>query len=259
MRTRFATTARKAAALVVLVLVARACQSGRRSDTDGTGSRDRPSAEAPYQAEVEEGLGAAVAILVDTSGSMAQPAPGDGRPKYVVAREALERMLDATDAFVGRRPDFPIKIGIYSFSSDVWLRLPIQGYSPAVRSALATLPPPGGGTAIGEAMYAARPDLYRAGVFRKYLLVVTDGENTSGRKPERVARDIWERSEGGVQIHFVAFDTSPEKFAFLKEAGGDVIAAASGAELRQALDQIYQGRILAEAVDAGEQEPPRKR
>jgi hypothetical protein len=49
--------------------------------------------------------------------------------------------------------------------------------------ALARPAAPGGGTAIGDAMREARPDLYRAGVFRKYLLVVTDGENTNGRSP----------------------------------------------------------------------------
>src|SRR5690349_4955533 len=70
------------------------------------------AADAPYQAEVDEGIGAALAILVDTSGSMKERAPGDSRPKYVVAQEALEAMLDATDAFVARRPDFPIKIGV---------------------------------------------------------------------------------------------------------------------------------------------------
>jgi len=95
-----------------------------------------------------------------------------------VAREALETMLDATDAFVARRPDFPIKIGIYSFSSNVRLLRPMQPYDrAAIRSVLAGLPDPGGGTAIGEALREARPDLYRAGVFRKYMLVVTDGEN----------------------------------------------------------------------------------
>ena len=152
---------------------------------DARASEDFESA-APYQAEVEEGLGAAVAILVDTSGSMKEDAPGDSRPKYVVAREALETMLDATDAFVAKRPDFPIKIGIYSFSSDVSTVLPLQPYDrDVVRAALARLPRPGGGTAIGEAMRAARPDLYRAGVFRKYLLVVTDGENTVGPQPGR--------------------------------------------------------------------------
>ena len=101
-------------------------------------------------------------------------------------------------------------------------------------------------------MRTARPDLYRAGVFRKYLLVITDGENTSGRNPSDVARDIFRKSEGAVQTYFVAFDTSPEKFAFLKEVGGDLIGASNGAELRTALDNIYQGHILAEAIDAGE-------
>ena len=230
-----------------------ACQPNRRADRD----RDDDRA-APYQAEVDEGLGAAVAILVDTSGSMKDDVPGDSRPKYLVAQEALETMLDATDAFVARRPDFPIKIGIYSFSSNVRRLLPIQPYDRgAIRAAMTRLPRPGGGTAIGEALGAARPDLYHAGVFRKYLLVVTDGENTSGRPPERVAREIFRKSEGAVQIYFVAFDTSPQTFAFLKSVGGDVIGAGTSAELHRALDGVYQGKILAEAP-AAETEPFRK-
>ena len=214
---------------------------------------------APYQAEVEEGVGAAVAILVDTSGSMRDAAEGDPRPKYVVAQQAIEAMLDATDAFIARRPDFPIKIGVYSFSSGVRTLRSIQPYDrDSVRVALSKVPQPGGGTAIGEALREARPDLYRAGVFRKYLLVVTDGENTSGRSPDEVVREISRKSEGAVQVYFVAFDTSPEKFAFLKEVGGDVIGAGTGAELRQALDRIYQGKILAEAPIAGEREPAKQ-
>ena len=226
---------------------------------------DRPAArspaedDAPYQAEVDEGLGAAVAILIDTSGSMRETAPGDTRPKYVVARQALLAMLDATDAFVAKRPDFPIRIGVYSFSSSVSRVLPIQPYDrAAVRAAFSLLPGPGGGTAIGEAMDEARPDLYRAGTFRKYLLVVTDGDNTNGPSPDSVARTIFRKSEGAVQIYFVAFDTSPEKFAFLKQVGGAVIAAGSGPQLGTALDGIYQGKILAEALDAGEREPVKK-
>ena len=246
------------AAAVLLSSLVAACQpSAQRDRTQARQSR-APESDAPYQAEVEEGLGAAVAILVDTSGSMKEPAPGDSRPKYVVAQEALEAMLDATDAFIARRPDFPIKIGVYSFSSGVRVQRPIQPYDrAAIHATLASLPRPGGGTAIGEAMREARPDLYRAGVFRKYLLVVTDGQNTNGRNPEDVVRDIWRKSEGGVQTYFVAFDTSPEKFAFLKEAGGDVIGAGNGGELRSALDGIYQGKILAEAV-GGEREPGKK-
>jgi Mg-chelatase subunit ChlD len=238
-------------------LLPSACDERRRNAAEVT--RQTEADAAPYQAEVEEGLGAAVAILVDTSGSMKETAPGDSRPKHLVAQEALEAMLDATDAFVARRPDFPIKIGIYSFSSGVNTLRPIQTYEREnVRLALERLPRPGGGTAIGEAMAQARPDLYRAGVFRKYLLVVTDGENTNGRGPDSVAREIWRKSEGGVQVYFVAFDTSPEKFSFLKDVGGDVFGAGTGNELRAALDGVYQGKILAEAVDAGEKEPVKR-
>jgi Mg-chelatase subunit ChlD len=230
-----------------------ACQANGRGRT--AVDRNEVESSAPYQAEVEESLGAAVAILVDTSGSMDGRVPGDSRSKAVVARDALEAMFEATDALVAKRPEFSVKVGIYSFSSDVSTVLPMQSFNrTAVHDALTRLPHPGGGTAIGEAMLAARPDLYRAGVFRKYLLVVTDGENTSGRNPDYVARDIFQKSERGVQIYFVAFDTSADRFAFLKDVDGDVIGAGSGPELRTALDKIYQGRILAEATTLGERE-----
>src|SRR5229473_104866 len=245
-------------AIAAILVLTCACETRRPPERSRTRPADEESA-APYQSEVDEGIGAAVAILVDTSGSMRDPAPGDTRPKYVVAQEALEAMLDATDAFIAKRPDFPIKIGIYSFSSSVRTLRPIQPYDrAAIRQTLSGLPRPGGGTAIGEALREARPDLYRAGVFRKYLLVVTDGENTSGRSPDRVAREIFRKSEGAVQIYFVAFDTTPQKFAFLKEVGGDVIGAGTGDELRTALDGIYQGKILAEAPAAGEREPDKR-
>jgi Mg-chelatase subunit ChlD len=244
-------------AAAALLIVSCACEV-RRESRPRSDARSEEDA-APYQAVVDEGLGAAVAILIDTSGSMREKAAGDDRPKHVVAQEAIEAMLDATDAFVKKRPDFPIRVGIYSFSSSVRTLRTIQPYDrAAIRQALANLPRPGGGTAIGEALREARPDLYRAGVFRKYLLVVTDGDNTSGRDPEAVAREIFSKSQGAVQVYFVAFDTTPQKFAFLKEVGGDVIGAGTGDELHKALDGIYQGKILAEAPDAGEREPVRK-
>jgi VWA domain-containing protein len=243
-------------AVVVAALVGCDPGGGAQRSADRRHAVDTDT--APYQADVDEGLGAAVAILVDTSGSMRDRPAGDARPKYVIARDALEAMLDATDAFVAKRPDFPIKIGIYSFSSGVRILRPIQPYDrAAIAAALDDVPRPGGGTAIGDAMRAARPDLYHAGVFRKYILVVTDGENTTGRSPDEIAREIWRKSEGAVQVYFVAFDTAPDKFAFLKDVGGDVLGAGTGAELRQALDGIYQGKILAEAP-GGEREPVKR-
>jgi len=242
--------ARLPAAALALSLTACDNPSGNRAPI----FEEEPA--APYQSEVDEGLGAAVAILIDTSGSMEGRALGDDRPKAVVAREALDAMFDATESLVAKRPGFAVKVGIYSFSSDASTVLPMQSFDrSAIRKALDQVPQPGGGTAIGEAMRTARPDLYRSGVFRKYLLVVTDGENTSGRSPAQVANEIFQKSEGAVEIYFVAFDTSADRFEFLKQVRGDVMGAGNGPELRKALDEIYQGRILAEASALAEREP----
>ncbi len=110
------------------------------------------------------------------------------------------------------------------------------------------IPRPSGGTAIGVALEVAREQLYRAGVFRKHILVVTDGVNTDGPAPDVVAREIWRRSQGGVHLHVVAFDTDPGKFAFLHEVQGDLVGAGSGPALRAGLEEIYQQRILAESA-----------
>ena len=238
--------------VVIFVGVVRTCLS---EDTTTSGSSSDTATEAPayYQSEVEEGLGAAVAIVVDTSGSMSDTAPGDTRPKYVVVREALAEMLKATDAFVKKRPDFPIKVTVYGFASSPWQVLPVQAWDrDAVVAAVEKLPGPGGGTAIGEALLAARAELYRSGVFRKYILVLTDGMNTVGSEPEPVARTIFEKSQRSVPIYFVAFDADAETFGFLKQVGGDVLPAKNAPELQAALKEIYEGKILAEAVDYGE-------
>src|SRR5262245_46132966 len=117
MSPRPASAALAVAAAVLLVPSMLACEaSGRRERSRQARAARAAESAATYQAEVDESLGAAVAILVDTSGSMRDTASGDTRPKYAVAQDALEAMLDATDAFVAKRPDFPIKIGIYSFS-----------------------------------------------------------------------------------------------------------------------------------------------
>ncbi|MGH7554816.1 MAG: vWA domain-containing protein [Longimicrobiales bacterium] len=201
-----------------------------------------------------------MAILLDNSGSMERDAPGERRPKYRIAREAIEAMIASTDAFVGQQPDFRVNVGLYQFASEVVTLVPVRPYDRAeLVAALNAMPEPEGGTAIGDAMEVARADLYRAGTIRKYILVVTDGENTAGRSPESVAREIARRSEGGVRQYFVAFDVDADVFSFVREVQGDVLGARNGVTLRASLDTIYRGRILAEAMDAGETLPAVRR
>ena len=215
-----------------------------------------------YKPTGDEGLGAAVAIMIDNSGSMKQKAGSDTRPKYQVARAALEEMLASTDSFAAKQPGFPIKVGLYYFSSGVHTLAPMQAYNAAaVRAALDSMPAPNGGTAIGEAMDVARQSLYASGMIRKYILVVTDGENTDGRPPREVALQIAQRSDGAVRQYFVAFDVDAKNFNFLRDVRGEVLSAANAVSLRASLDTIYRGKILAEAVDAGETltPPPTKK
>lgn len=218
---------------------------------------DPPSGEIgtePYQVdyvpEVEEGLGIAVAIVVDNSRSMASRVGDDREPKQAVARRSIEEMLAATDSFAADHPDMPVKVALFRFNEEPTRLLEIQPYEGAVVSrAMDGMPKPGGGTAMGLALEAALEELYRSGALRKHILMVTDGENTSGPDPALVAEEIFQRSGQSVRFHFVAFDTDPEKFGFLESVQGTLLAAADAATLRMGLGELYRGGILAEAVD----------
>jgi hypothetical protein len=121
-----------------------ACDSTPRSDSDSDvaqAAKDTAAVADKYVPSVDEGLGASIAILIDNSGSMEKAAEGDSRPKYIVAREALEAMLASTDSFVARQPDFPINVGLYRFSSRVTTLAPIRRYDrAALKSALDSMP-----------------------------------------------------------------------------------------------------------------------
>lgn len=233
---------------LAVIFVSRTRREGADSDSDAAARTE------PYKATVQEGLGASVAILLDNSGSM-EEAPEDGGKgtKASIAREVLERVISQTDSFVVRQPGFPVNVGLYVFNKRVQRALPIGPYDrERFREALAGLEEPDGGTAIGDAMEAAVTDLYSAGTIRKYILVVTDGENTEGSEPSEIAREIERRSEGAVRLFLVAFDVEGEKFRFVSDVRGTLVEARNAVALRAGLDTLYRGRILAEAVDAGE-------
>ncbi len=241
-----------------VVFYSRSRGTSSRVDEDDTPAADT-SADGRVRPTVQEGLGASVAILLDQSGSMEDaPDSGGDTPKYRIAREAIAQVLAQTDSFVTLHPDFQVNVGLYVFDGDVRMELPIARYrGSALTAALANLPEPSGNTAIGDAMQRATRDLYAAGTIRKYLLVVTDGANTSGREPDVVAREIARRSEGAVKLYMVAFDIDAARFGFVNEVRGAVLHANDGPGLRASLDTLYRGRILAEAVDAGETIPAR--
>jgi Mg-chelatase subunit ChlD len=203
--------------------------------------------------QIDAKPGAAVAILVDTSGSMGAPVTDKGgtrRPKHQIARAALEDIVGHTAKWAKANPERKLQMGIYNFSSHVATVLPMGDFAEGkARSAIGKMPQPGGGTAIGVALEEGFKELYRSGCVRKYVICVTDGENTAGLPPDRVARQLHAQTKGEVEIHFVAFDVSGRHFAFAKGVNGHVVEASDGTQLRAELTRIYDQRILVEAED----------
>jgi hypothetical protein len=204
---------------------------------------------------VEPVHGTAVVILVDTSGSMrdgVRDHDGKQRPKDTIARAALEKIVQATADWKKTHADQVLQLGILEFSDHAERVLPMGSFDQARSlAAVKKIRAPDGGTAIGLALEDGFKALYGTGCDRKFLLCITDGENTVGPPPDAVARQLFDQTKGQVEIHFIAFDTSAAKFGFLKDVNGHSCEAADAAQLQAELTRIYEKRILAEMEEPG--------
>jgi len=253
---------RRAAVLVFAAgLIVAVCTRDRgnedRDDSGAGASRtvrriDAQLAPASSPA-AREGL--AAAILIDVSGSMKGAVAGeDGRheAKIDIARRAARDLVDQFARYANEHKDEPVLLGLYEFSQradepDFRPILPMGAPDRAHAESALDAVRPEGGTPIGNAMVAAKRELDATGLSRRHLLVVTDGENTDGFAPERVAAAIARRPEAErPSIYFVAFDVDESKFAKVREAGGLVLAAGNARELNDTLDGLLRGKILIE-------------
>ena len=230
-------------------------------DSASTTQKPVPAGKGPGVApqaidlpKTEPRAGTAIIILVDTSGSMAQTVPdgkGKQRPKNEIAKEALKSIVSYTSQWKKGHAASHLELGIFNFSSRVNEVLPIGEFDAAkAEASLGSIPVPNGGTAIGLALEDGYKALYRSGCTRKFIVCVTDGENTAGPGPDVIARQLYAQTEGAVQLNFVAFDTMASQFKFLSSVNGHVVEAADGGKLQAELTNIYEKRILAEAPDA---------
>jgi Ca-activated chloride channel homolog len=137
--------------------------------------------------------GGAVVLCVDTSGSMRAT---DVAPTRSDAAAAAVR------AFVDAVPD-GTRLGIVAFSSGAGVVQPLADDKDAVRDAIARIPPPNGGTAIGDALAAAARLLPASG--RRAIVLITDGVNNLGSDPLQVAPQI---GQSGIEIDTVGIGTN---------------------------------------------------
>jgi von Willebrand factor type A domain len=250
-------------AIIALVVLFKMLQRDRSQPGHGSGQIDRAASEVevlqgrlhPPNDAAADREGLAAAIVIDVSGSMKDRVQGQGgqrEEKIAIARRAA---LDLVDQFVGYardHPDEPVQLGIFEFSrrrGDPDCR-PVVPMGPPHHSqaaaAIAGLNADGG-TPIGEAMITAKLALDGTGLTRRHLLVVTDGENTDGVPPERVATAINKRPDSErPAIYFVAFDVEASRFSSVRDAGGLILSAANATELNDTLDALLRGKILVE-------------
>ena len=208
---------------------------------------------APPGVEARDGL--AAAILIDVSGSMREKVAGrDGSSerKIDIAQRAALDLVDQFASYARDHQDEAVQLGLYEFSR--------RGGEPDCRTVIAMGAPDreraasaiakleaDGGTPIGGAMITAKRALDATGLARRHLLVVTDGENTDGVEPERVAAGINKRPDAErPAIYFVAFDVDASRFKGVRDAGGLVLPAANATELNTTLDALLRGKILVE-------------
>lgn len=226
---------------------------GRTADAPREDSQIEAALAPDVRAEAHEGL--AAAIVIDVSGSMDERVTGeDGRRarKIDVARRAASDLVEQFARYADEHKEEPVMLGVFEFSrrdNQPDCR-PIIPMGPPDRAhageALARLDPDGG-TPIGQAMITAKKALDATGLTRRHLLIVSDGENTNGFKPEEVAAAIARRPDGErPSIYFVAFDIEARRFNRLRDAGSLVLSAASARELNNTLDMLLKGNILLE-------------
>ncbi|HEY7498729.1 MAG TPA: vWA domain-containing protein [Vicinamibacterales bacterium] len=247
--------------LIVLIVAVKIYERGggsrstpRESSRETRATRQLDEELKPATAvEAKEGLAAAIAI--DVSGSMDEKIAGqDGRRerKIEIARRAALDLVDQFASYARDHADEPVRLAIYEFSrrrGEDDCRVVVPMGTPDREKAAAAIArlSADGGTPIGRAMITAKRALDDTGLTRRHLLVVTDGENTDGIEPDRVAVGIGKRPDAErPAIYFIAFDVEANRFSGVRDAGGVVLSAANAAELNTTLDSLLRGKILVE-------------
>ena len=183
--------------------------------------------------------GGAIVLCVDTSGSMQAT---DVAPTRAGAAGAAVR------AFVDGVPD-GTRLGIVAFSSGAGIVQPLTTDKDAVREAVGAIPPPNGGTAIGDALLTAARALPPGG--KRAIVLITDGVNNAGSDPIDAARTI---GAGGIEIDTVGIGTSQsgqlipgtaEEATIDEDALRTIAASAHGAYALASDAGSLRGRLAA--------------
>jgi|GEM_PF-1434981 hypothetical protein len=207
-------------------------------------------------------LGLSVLIAVDVSGSMLDPPASGGDPKYIQAERALLSIASFLEGLAARPSmrGMRLRVGLVRFHSEVQELFPLsdmdaQGFKrlKAAISAPGALSP-GGKTAIGLALERGAEILASSGTIMKSLILLSDGENTSGEEPAQVLMAINQNRNDastldfpvltrGTLVSVVGFDVDSGIYSPVAREGALVSAAADEEALVRALTEILVADI----------------
>jgi Ca-activated chloride channel family protein len=184
----------------------------------------------------------AVVLCVDTSGSMRAT---DVAPTRSAAAAAAVR------TFIAGVPD-GTRLGIVAFSSGAGVVAPLNADKDVLNAAVDQIPPPNGGTAIGDALAAAARGLPPSG--KREIVLITDGVNNLGVDPLSVALQL---GANGIEIDTVGIGTydsgqlvpgTAEEATLDEEALRTIAGSAHGAYARANDAESLRGRLAALAA-----------
>jgi von Willebrand factor type A domain len=186
---------------------------------------------------------------------------GKPAPKYVIANRALIAIAKQIQTFAtnstGGGPR-KIEAGVFVFDKNSAREAVKFGpfNETEIENFANSFSNPSGNTPLGNALTVASRAVFKSPLSRKHILIITDGMNTAGPKPEEVLPTLKEQAlQKGTALstHFVAFDVDAKVFAPVKKLDATVVAAADEKQLDTQLQFILQRKILLE-----EEEPPKK-
>lgn len=208
------------------------------------------AAEMVAAPSVSEGV--ALAIVFDTSGSMRDAvadAGGGKAPKHEIGRRALRAVVDRLEAFASSGPRVEAGLVIFrnaraeeAVAFGPFDARPFRQWADGFRQ-------PEGATPLGSAVELGARKTLASGLPHRHVLVITDGVNTAGPKPEFVLPRLAETArtqEQTLAFHFVAFDVAAKEFQAVRELGATVVGAVDEAELNAQLNFIIERKILLE-------------
>lgn len=162
---------------------------------------------------------ATIVMCIDTSGSMRS---------QDVAPSRAETASRAMRSFAGAVPR-GTRIGVVAFAGTARVMAVPTADRKAILNAIASLPPPNGQTAIGDALHAASTLLPARGA--RGVLLITDGTNNRGRDPGLAVRQL--RGDH-VRLEAIAVGGSPRGAGELRSAitlaGGSFVRVRRAAE-----------------------------